>query len=198
MPKSVLVLLAEGFEEVEAVTPIDYLRRAGIEVTVAGIGNTQLVSSARGLKVTADAIMSGLAGEGKLSPAAWDAVIVPGGLPGSDNLAASKEVGAFLIEMAREGKFLCAICAAPARVLSPLGLLAGKRFTCYPGEEDKVLAPSSASAGAIWKEDRVVVDGNIITSRGAGSAGEFSCAIINSLLSRTDTESLAEKVLLSV
>jgi len=74
--------------------------------------------------------------------------------------------------------------------------LAGKKFTCYPGEEDKVLAPGSASPGAEWKSDRVVVDGNIITSRSAGTAGEFSCAIIAKLVSEAEAKKLAEKVLL--
>ena len=196
MSKKVIVLLAEGFEEVEAITPIDYLRRVGLEVTTASIGKSPNVTSARSIQVLADILLSDLSSAGKLSPAAWDAVVVPGGLPGADNLAASKETGAFLKEMAGAGKLVSAICAAPARVLSPLGLLAGKNFTCYPGEEEKVLAPGSASTGAAWKQDRVVVDGNILTSRGAGTAGLFACAIITELLSEAEAKQLAQKVLL--
>jgi len=194
MAMKVLVLLAEGFEEVEAVTPIDYLRRCGIEVTTAAVGKNPAVKGSHGIKITADALLEGLLAEGKLLPSAWDGVVVPGGLPGADNLAASKETGAFLTEMAAAGRLICAICAAPARVLSPLGLLKEKTFTCFPGEEEKVISPSSASYGAQWKEDRVVVDGSLITSRGAGTAGEFACAIAEKLTG--EGEKLAERVLL--
>jgi 4-methyl-5(b-hydroxyethyl)-thiazole monophosphate biosynthesis len=194
MPKKVLVLLAEGFEEVEAVTPIDYLRRSGIEVTAAALGKSPAVTGSHGIQITADALLENLLAEGRLLPSAWDGVVVPGGLPGADNLAASKETGAFLKEMAAGGKLICAICAAPARVLAPLGLLKGKKFTCFPGEEEKVLSPSSASYGAQWKEDRVVVDGFFITSRGAGTAGEFACAIVEKFTG--EGKKLADRVLL--
>ncbi|MCL2129041.1 MAG: DJ-1/PfpI family protein [Treponema sp.] len=199
MSKKVIVLLAEGFEEVEAITPVDYLRRAGIDVTTAAIGiknGENTVKSARGIPVIADAAFSSLMEGGKAGE--WDGVVVPGGLPGSDNLAASADVGAFLVEMAGAGKLVSAICAAPARVLCPLGLLKGKNFTCYPGEEEKVLAFGSSSPGAAWREDRVVIDGNLITSRSAGSAGEFACAIISYLLGKEEGEKIAQKVLLNL
>ena len=197
MKKSVIVLLADGFEEVEAITPIDYLRRAGIDVTTLAIGANTNVKSARNIDVKADALLTGLSGEGKLSSIDWDGVVVPGGLPGADNLAASNETGTFLMEMVAAGKLVSAICAAPARVLAPLGILTGKNFTCYPGEEEKVLAPDSAIPGAAWKQDRVVVDGNIITSRSAGTAGEFSLAIIAWFLGKEEADNLAGKVLMS-
>ena len=204
MTKKAIILLAEGFEEVEAITPIDYLRRAGVEVTMAAIGKNSIVKSARGIQVIADTCLVKPGEEGKIPASAgeiflsgatsadfpgWDAVIVPGGLPGSDNLAASMEAREFLLKMDKAGKLICAICAAPARVLAPLGLLNGKKFTCYPGEEGKV-------SGADWKEDRVVMDGNIITSRGAGTAGEFACAIIDALLGAGEGKKIADKVLL--
>jgi protein deglycase len=194
MPKKVLVFLAEGFEEVEAITPIDYLRRSGIEVTAASVGESLAVKGSHGIQIMADALLKSLLEGGKLLPSVWDGVVVPGGLPGADNLAASKETGAFIKEMADQGKLICAICAAPARVLSPLGLLKGRNFTCFPGEEEKVISPSSASYGARWKEDRVVVDGSFITSRGAGTAGEFACAIVEKLTG--EGEKLADRVLL--
>jgi len=194
MPKNVLVFLAEGFEEVEAVTPIDYLRRVGIEVTVAAVNEGPTVKGARGIRVTADASLDDLAGKGKLKPVSWDAVVVPGGLPGADNLAASKRVGDFLKGMNEAGKVIAAICAAPARVLAPLGLLAGKKFTCYPGEEKNI--SSSHLAGAGWKEDRVIVDGNLVTSCGAGTAGVFAAAIIGELLGAEEAQKIADKVLL--
>jgi 4-methyl-5(b-hydroxyethyl)-thiazole monophosphate biosynthesis len=192
MPKKVIVLLAEGFEEVEAITPIDYLRRAGIDITTAAVGKKRIVTGSHGIPVTADTTLEELRNENKFSAAAWDGTVIPGGLPGADNLAASKETGSFLKEMAAAGKWVCAICAAPARVLYPLGILEGKNFTCFPGEEKKL----SLSGGAMWKQDRVVIDGTIITSRGAGTAGEFSRAIIGKLVSEAEAKNLAEKVLL--
>jgi 4-methyl-5(b-hydroxyethyl)-thiazole monophosphate biosynthesis len=181
-----LVLLADGFEEVEAITPIDYLRRAGVEVTVSAIGENPVTGRWTGLKVLADTTLS----EAKTGE--WDAVILPGGMPGALNLAADKETCSLLKDLAAKNKLICAICASPAVVLAPLGLLNGKNFTCYPGMEEKV-QPALLSG---FCEDRVVVDGNIITSRGAGTAGEFAVAIIEELLSETAAEKIAETVLL--
>jgi len=187
MKKKVLVLLADGFEEVEAVTPIDYLCRAGVEVTTAAITDSLIVKGRwGGLKVTADITLAEIAKQGT---GGWDAVILPGGMPGAENLAASKETGALLKDMAADGKLVCAICASPAVVLSPLGLIKGKKFTCYPGMEEK------AKEGE-WSDKRVVVDGNIITSRGAGTAGEFAIAIIKKLLDETAAKKIADAVLL--
>ena len=186
MQKKVLVLLADGFEEVEVITPIDYLRRAGISVTVAAINDNVTVKGSHGIQVVADACLKSTLKE------TWDGVVVPGGLPGADNIAASKDAGDFLTTMNAAGRLVCAICAAPARVLSPLGLLTGKKFTCYPGEEKKAL---SACPNTEWKQDRVVVDGNLITSRGAGTAGEFAFAIIDSLLGDGEGKKISDKVL---
>jgi 4-methyl-5(b-hydroxyethyl)-thiazole monophosphate biosynthesis len=182
MSKNVVVLLAEGFEEVEAITPIDYLRRAGIEVVIASIGSNLSVKGARGITVNADATLKNL-------KQSWDAVIIPGGMPGATNIAASKETGALITEMAATGKLVCAICASPAVVLAPLDLLSGKTFTCYPGMEKTV-------RGGAWTEQPVVIDGNIITSRGAGTAGAFAIAIISELLSPAEGDKIAKSVLL--
>jgi len=188
MTKKALVLLADGFEDVEAVTPIDYLRRAGIEVTTASISESLTVTSKwGGIKVIAASTLTEIVKQGT---GGYDAVILPGGMPGAANLAASKETGALLKEMAAAGKLLCAICAAPALVLSPLGLLSGKRFTCYPGMEEKV-------TNGRWSDDRVVTDGNIITSRGAGTAGEFAVAVISKLLDEDTGKKIADTVLLN-
>jgi 4-methyl-5(b-hydroxyethyl)-thiazole monophosphate biosynthesis len=189
MPKRAIVLLAEGFEEVEAVTPIDYLRRAGVEVTTVSIGRAELVLGSHGIPVTADVVLSALERQGRADPANWDAVILPGGGKGAENLAASAGTGGFVDAMAREGKLVCAICAAPAVVLAPLGLLTGRDFTCFPGMEGRV-------SGASWKESRVVVDGSLVTSRGAGTAGEFAVAIIGKLLGDAAGERVAKSVLL--
>jgi 4-methyl-5(b-hydroxyethyl)-thiazole monophosphate biosynthesis len=189
MTKKALVFLAEGFEEVEAVTPIDYLRRAGVEVTVAAVGGSEIVTGSHGIPVKADCVLGGLVKQGKALPAAWDAVVLPGGLPGADNLAASAEIGAFIRGMAAAGKWVCAICASPALVLAPLGVLEGKKFTCYPGMEKKV-------SGACWSGDRVVIDGEVITSRGAGTAGDFAAAIIGKLVSEEAADKIRQSVLL--
>ena len=192
MPKKAIVLLADGFEEVEAVTPVDYLRRAGVEVTTAAIGENLTVTGARGIPVNADAVLGKR--DWKAAAAAWDAVILPGGMPGASHLAASKEAGALITAMAAAGKWVCAICASPAVVLAPLGLLSGKRFTCYPGLETNV-------EGGRWSEERVVVEagasgGGVITSRGAGTAGVFAAAIIGRLVGEAEANKIAESVLL--
>ncbi|MCL1930223.1 MAG: DJ-1/PfpI family protein [Treponema sp.] len=188
MKKSAIVILADGFEEVEAVTPIDYLRRAGIEVTVASVGGNLLVKGARGIVIDADVTLYDLVDQQE-TVAAYDAVIIPGGMPGAANIAASPEASALIREMAAAGKRICAICASPAVVLAPLGILAGKKFTCYPDMEERV-------QGGHWSDKHVVMDGNIITSRAAGTAGEFSIAIISQLLGETEGGRIAQAVLL--
>jgi 4-methyl-5(b-hydroxyethyl)-thiazole monophosphate biosynthesis len=189
MAKKAVVFLAEGFEETEAVTPIDYLRRAGLEVTIASADDEELVTGSHGIPLRADTTLGDLVKQGRAVPASWDAVVLPGGLPGADNLAASAAVGSFVKEMAATGKWVCAICASPALVLAPLGVLAGKKFTCYPGMEKTV-------SGASWSPERVVIDGTIITSRGAGTAGHFAAAIIGKLVSEEAAEKIARSVLL--
>jgi 4-methyl-5(b-hydroxyethyl)-thiazole monophosphate biosynthesis len=189
MSKKALVLLADGFEEVEAITPVDYLRRAGVEVTTAAVGGSKTLTGARGVPVIADVTLEELVKQGRAGAASWDAVVLPGGMPGAANLAASGEVGALLKETAVMGKLVCAICASPALVLAPLGLLAGKKFTCYPGMEEKV-------QGAHWSGERVVIDGAVITSRGAGTAGVFAAAIIGALLGEAEGMKVARSVLL--
>jgi 4-methyl-5(b-hydroxyethyl)-thiazole monophosphate biosynthesis len=197
MAKKALVLLADGFEDVEAVTPIDYLRRAGIEVSTVSISeNLTVTSKWGGIKMIAGATLTELSKQGT---SGWDAVIIPGGMPGAANLAASKETNALLKDMATNGKLVCAICAAPAIVLAPLGLLAGKKFTCYPGMEEKVNATccdAACCANSKWSDERVVTDGNIITSRGAGTAGEFAIAIIEKLLDKAAAQKIADAVLM--
>jgi len=192
MAKKAIVLLADGFEDVEAVTPIDYLRRAGIEVTTVSISESLTVTSKwGGIKMTANSTLTDIVKQGTDG---YDAVIAPGGMPGSTNLAASKETGALIKKMAADGKLVCAICAAPALVLAPLGLLNGKKFTCYPGMEEKVT--NAGCAGCKWSDNHVVTDGNIITSRGAGTAGLFAVTIIEKLLDKAAAQKIADAVLL--
>jgi protein deglycase len=180
--KKACVLLADGFEEVEAITPIDYLRRAKVEVTIIGVTG-KLVPGSHGIKVEADSGPEAL-------DADYDCVVVPGGR-GADNLAADPAVVLFIKRHFAAGALVAAICAAPAVVLhGACGILAGRRFTCYPGLEAKV-------GGARFSEDRVVVDGKLITSRGAGTAGEFSAAIIRELVGEAEAAEIAAKVLLA-
>jgi len=195
MNYKVLVLMADGFEDVEAVTPIDYLSRAGSEVITASVKNSReqcdgenliVTSKWGGIKLIADTTLTELVKQGKYD---FDAVIIPGGIPGALNLAASEEANELIKEMAAAGKLICAICASPAVVLAPLGLISGRNYTCYPGFEEKV-------KDGKWSAERVVVDGNIITSRGAGTAGLFSIAIINKLFGESTGKRIANTLLL--
>jgi 4-methyl-5(b-hydroxyethyl)-thiazole monophosphate biosynthesis len=145
------------------------------------------VKGARGVYMLADTLLAD-AGDG------WDAVIVPGGLQGATNLAICTETKALLKDTAAAGKLVCAICASPAMVLAPLGILAGKQYTCYPGMEEKI-KEGGWPCGALL-QDRVVTDGNIITSRGAGTSGEFAIAIIAKLLDEETGKKIATSVLL--
>ena len=180
--KTACVLLADGFEEVEAITPIDYLRRAGVEVHIVGVtGKT--VTGSHGIRVEA-----GLGSEGFNRD--YDCIVVPGGGRGADNIAASPAAVYLIKRHFAAGALIAAICAAPAVVLhSACGILQGKRFTGFPGTESKV-------QGATFSEDRVVVDGKLITSRAAGSAGEFSRAVVAALVGEAKAEDFSAKVLL--
>lgn len=158
------VFLADGCEEVEALTQVDFLRRAGIKVITAGIGK-KTITGGHDIRITADTIVDEL-------DKPFDAVIIPGGMPGAEHIAESRKAGEIIRSTYEAGKLVAAICAAPAVVLAPTGILAGKKATCYPGFEEKL------SGDITFTEDRVVVDGNIITSRGPGTAAEFAAAII--------------------
>jgi len=178
--KNAFVFLADGFEEIEAVTPIDILRRAGVAVTVVAVkGNEAL--SAHALRVVCDASLDDIAG--KQLP---DLVVLPGGGAGSKNLAASAVLQKIVRDMMAEGRLVGAICAAPAVVLGSWGLLAGKKYTCFPGEGDH-LADKPI-------DKRVVVDGNLITSKAAGSAEEFSLALVTALCGSAGAKEISSKM----
>lgn len=184
--KKACVILADGFEEVEALTPVDYLRRAGVEVTTLGVGGRS-IRGGHDIVVEADAVL-GEGEEGRRRE--WDLVVVPGGGGGSRNIAASEEARALISAQFAAGRLLGAICAAPAVVLhGALGILRGRRFTGFPGTEKDV-------SGATFSAERVVVDGNLITSRAAGCAGEFSRALVSALAGEPAAADLAVKVLL--
>lgn len=181
-PKKILVVLADGCEEIEAVTPIDVLRRAGFDVTAAGVGSVSVLG-AHGIRIAADLEI----GAYKDIPAA---IVLPGGMPGASNLAASAAVAAMIQKVHGSGGIVAAICASPAVVLAPLGLLDGKSATCYPGFENRLGASVKHSA------ERVVRAGNVITSRGPGTALEFSLAIVEALAGGPAAEVLKDQMVL--
>lgn len=188
MAKKVIVFLAEGFEEIEAVSIIDVLRRAGLEVKTFALRGRDVTGS-HGITISADAEMRSLPGDSDAEKAASllkaespDAVVLPGGQPGSDTLKAHGVVLETLKQAAQAGKVTAAICAAPI-ALGAAGLLSGKSFTCYPGYE-KGLDGNKA-------ETRVAVDGRIITANGPGSAIEFALALVSTLVSAEKSETLA-------
>ncbi len=180
--KTACILIAEGFEEVEALTPADFLRRAGIQVTLVGVTGL-LVKGSHGIAVQTDAGIEALQRE-------YDAIVLPGGMPGAKNLAENAAVRSCIELQQRKGKLIAAICAAPAVVLhGACNLLKGKKFTGYPGTETSV-------TGATFIPDRVVIDGNLITSRGPGTAGEFAIAIIAALENQERADEVAQHALL--
>ena len=168
MPKA-LVVLAQGCEELEAVTVIDLLRRANIEVISAALSPEPVIGS-RGVVLIADTTLDKAARIDDL-----DMIILPGGLPGADNLADSPLLVRLLKRMASEEKYITAICAAP-RVLAKIGLLEGKRVTAYPGFIDGDHFP-----GLHYTGNAVEVDGRIVTSRGPGTAMDFALTLIEIL-----------------
>jgi len=178
MNKTAWTILADGFEEVEAITPIDLLRRAGIEVTVLGLSGREIKGS-HSIIVKTDASFS-------LQGPLPDAVILPGG-PGHKNLLNSAAVIEFVQKMFQEKRLCAAICAAPS-VFGKAGILMGKKATCFPGYEDKL-------ANATFVDVPVVTDGTVITSRGAGTAVPFSLEIIGYLMGSHAAESVASTII---
>jgi len=178
---SVLVPLAQGCEELEAVTVIDLLRRAGITVVTAGL-DREPVRASRGVVLVPDTDLDTALRQD------FDMVVLPGGLPGSDHLAADPRVRELLRRMAASGRFTAAICAAP-KVLAGAGLLAGKQATAYPGVLDALGLPDTTVS-----RDAVVTDGKVITSRGAGTAMDFALTLIERLVGRAVRDDVEAKL----
>ena len=167
--KRVLVPLAPGFEEIEAVTIIDVLRRAGVEVVVAGIPAADPLTGSRGITLIADQPLD------EADPKNFDMIAIPGGSQGVENLKNHPRFFSLLGEFTAQGKLLGAICAAPS-LLSAAGLVCGKQVTSHPSVKAQVAASS------LYSENRVVVDGKIVTSRGPGTAMEFSLKLVELLV----------------
>lgn len=179
--KKLGVFMADGCEEIEALTVVDIARRAGIEVAMISVTGEKLVKGAHGINFETDI------------PAEFmdfdmlDGIVLPGGMPGTLNLGANKYVLQTIVDFNCKGKLVSAICAAPS-VLGEAGLLKGKKATSYPGFEDKLI-------GAEVVLEPVVVDGNMITSRGMGTAIPFALAIVEYLMDEKIEEELGKGII---
>lgn len=182
--KRVLVPVADGTEEIEAVSIIDILVRAGADVTVASVMASESVTASRGVKLTANCLIAEC-------DCAWDLIALPGGLPGADNLAESKMLQDLVKRQLEEKKYLAAICAAPAVVLGRRGLLEGRTATCYPGFQEEL-----ASQGGSLSHDHVVVDENLITSQGPGTAAVFALKLVETLFGYEKAKTVADGLLM--
>jgi len=173
----VLIILADGFEEIEAVAPIDLLKRAGIEVIMAGLGKKEVCGS-HGIKIVADEIFD-------KSNENFDAVILPGG-PGHQNLMNDDDVLELVKNFYKSDKLCCAICAAP-KIFDKAGILANKNYTCFPSSQKEI------KSGNYIDED-FVADGNVVTSKAAGTAVDFAFAVIKKLLGEAAAFSVIDNI----
>ncbi len=178
--KKAVMLFAEGFEEVEALMTVDILMRGGVDVRLASITEEMEVSGSHGIRIGMDVAMD------QVDFGEQDAVLIPGGMPGTLNLGNSPKVTGVLTKMNETGKIVGAICAAPS-VLGQCGILKGKKATCYPGFEDKL-------TGAEFINEKVVVDGNVVTSRGLGTSMEFGFALLELLVSKEKAEEVRGQI----
>lgn len=174
----VYVLLVDGFEEIEALTPIDILRRGGIEVRMAGVSGMQ-ITGAHGIKVEADMLLE------EVLPEQMEMLILPGG-PGHFRIFESAEAVQLIHAAAQKDCYLAAICASPS-ILGRLGLLKGKKATCFPGFEKDLI-------GAEYSPEKVVIDGKTITGKGAGAAAEFGFSLLSLLTDPSRAKTLAEEM----
>ena len=173
----VILPLAEGFEEIEALATADVLRRAGIEVVLAGIPGT-IVTGSKGIKLIADTKIE------DVNPNEFDALVLPGGNPGYINLGRSQKVLDMIADFNEKEKLLCAICASPS-ILARLGVLDNRKATIYPGMEREIPRPRSG---------KVVVDGHVITSEGPGTAIDFALEIVRQLVGKEKAEEVKKQI----
>ena len=183
--KKALVLLAEGFEEVEALTVVDYLKRKDVLCETCSITGEKMVVGAHEIRVEADKVLAEIK-----SIDNYQALIIPGGLPGATNLRDNPIVVNLVQGFNHEGKILAAICAGPI-VLERAGVLKGKKVTSYPGFEGEL-------KGSTYLEDIVVQDGNIITARGPAVAVYFALKILENLAGKEKANELKKDILLDM
>ncbi len=181
MKKQVCVFLADGFEEIEGLTVVDLLRRAGVHVTTVSITGERMIHGAHGINVQADKLF------GEVAYTEQDMVVLPGGMPGTLHLGEHEGVKQVLEQFCREKKYIAAICAAPS-VLGKYGMLKGRKATSYPGFEDALL-------GAEYVYDKVVADEYFITSRGMGTAIAFALKLIELLLGEEQAKKIGESII---
>lgn len=165
----VLVPLAEGFEMIEALSVVDVFRRAAVQVDVAAVGSKLQVTSSHNVTVTADCMLADCAGND------YDLIVLPGGIPGAENLQKSDLLKEMLQKQRSSNKYYGAICASPAVVLEHHGLLEGKKATCHPGFAAALKSQENTG-------ERVVADGNCVTGRGAGVSIEFGLELLEVLM----------------
>lgn len=177
--KKVYVFLADGFEDVEALIPVDVFRRGGLDVTTVSIMGDYVVETAHGVRIFADTLIEDV----DVSDA--DLLFLPGGMPGASNLYAHKGVCEMVKAQAEKGRKVAAICAAPAVVLGQLGILKGKRATCYPGFEHLL-------EGATYTGGLISIDGNITTGEGPAAAFPFAYDLLGQLTSPQIADQIAE------
>ena len=183
MSKKVLVPIADGSEEIEAVCIIDVLRRAGAEVIVASVDGLQITAS-RGVKLVADQRLADCLNE------AYNLIVLPGGMPGAEHLRDSKELEILLKRQQQKGLLYAAICASPAVVFQHHGLLDQRKATCHPNFVQSLKDTSKV-------ESRVVVDGNCITSRGPGTALEFALKLVELLFDEQKAREISQAMLMA-
>lgn len=174
-----IVLLANGFEEVEGITQIDFLRRAGVEVTSVSIHETKRIIGQSMITVDTDALLC------NINSKEYDMVILPGGLEGMKNLKDNAQVIALIKTYCEEKKWIAAICAAPS-ILGELGMLQNKTYTCYPGFE-------KLSFGGKFVSEKVIQDGHIITSKGPGTSHDFAVKLIEVLCGHEKASEIAKQ-----
>ena len=178
--KSAYIFLANGFEEIEALTVVDLLRRAEVNVSMVSVTGKKTVHGAHKIDILADILFEELLGE-------VDMLILPGGGSGTRTLMAHRELGKLLMNYDKQGKYLAAVCAAPS-VYGILGLLQGKKATCYPGWEENL-------HGAMVIDEKVVEDQNIITSKGPGTSMEFALCLIKKLCGEAKAKQIRNELL---
>ena len=179
--KKAAVLLADGFEEIEALTAVDLLRRARIYVDTVSISDDYMVHGAHGINVQTEDLFE------EVNFAEFDMIILPGGMPGTKNLEEHKGVLRVVKDFYENGKYIGAICAAPG-ILGAMGILKGKRAACYPSVEERL-------SGAVIMKVPVIQDGNIITSRGMGTAIDFALKLIEVLTDKLKAEEIADSII---